>query len=193
MSPSNDRQPGHPDAASFYPLNVPNTWTYTVEHSASKASILTWKITQKDTLDGNVTFHLWAQPSALDEPLDLCSDENGVFECGSDRYLLRNPVKLGERWLGHLKRVGANPAAEQFEITSESENCRVGKHHFDLCVQVQEIDKFNHVVSLTTYANSIGPVEYVYRDTDAKKPETILRISKWRLSPTTFGDRHYNE
>ncbi len=174
-------------AADYYPLAVGNAWTYTIQASGSRASTVTWKITQQESIRGQSVFHTWAEPADGDEPLDLCFDVQGVFECGTDRYLIRNQLKMGQKWSARLQRPGGKWAIDQFEVRSESRECIIGGHHFGQCVRIQETDAANQVVSITTYAKSVGPVEFVYTKLGARNPDSIMTIKSWRVGSSKAG------
>lgn len=132
--------------SDYYPLQVGNTWSYVVQDSNHKTHQLTWSVTDKKTIKDQTRFYLWAKPAEGDEPFEVCSGRNGVFECDSDRFLLRNPIKVGERWSVRLQRVGGKVSTDLFEIKSAKEKCLVDGHQFSRCVEIQETDHLNHVV-----------------------------------------------
>jgi hypothetical protein len=171
----------HSSKESYFPLSVGNSWVYSVR-GRSQARTITWKVTQREVMKGNSVFHLWQTPAQDDEPLSLSEVETGIVEAGTERFLLKYPLRTGERWSAKSQSFRAPGKSDAFEVTSAGKACSVGKHSFKDCTTVREIDEANNVASLTTYARGVGPVKYVYfKDLHSEEVDTTLTIKSWQV------------
>jgi hypothetical protein len=170
-----------PGKGSYFPLAVGNHWVYAV-HSRSQPTLksIEWRVTQREVVHGTPVFHLWPTPSQGDEPLSLSDVEMGIVEAGTNRFLLKRPLRTGQRWSTTSQSLRSPNTNDSFEVTSSGKICSVGARSFNNCVIVREIDEANHVASLLTYARGVGPVKYVYfKDLNSDEVDTTLIIKSW--------------
>lgn len=168
---------------NYFPLSVGNSWTYLLRgHTEVPGKTIKWKITQREVIRGIPVFHLWQTPSQDDEPLSLAEVETGIREAGTERFLLKKPLRIGERWSAKSRSLRAPGKSDAFEVTSDGKPCSVEEHSFDDCTVIREIDEANDVASLTTYARGVGPVKYVYfKGPHSEEVDTTLTIKSWEV------------
>lgn len=169
---------------SYFPLSVGNSWVYSLHgHSQAAQKTIKWRVTQKEMISGTPVFHLWQTPAQDDEPLNLSEGKSGIFEAGSERFLLKYPLHSGDHWSSLSRSLRAPGKSDIFEVISAGKACSVGGHSFEDCVTVREIDEANHVASLTTYARGVGPVKYVYfKSLRSEQVDTTLTIESWQVA-----------
>ncbi len=176
-------QSGSTSNESYFPLEVGNWWTYTVRgHSGNTLRTIRWRVTQRELLHGSPVFHLWEQPAQDDEPLSLSSVEAGIVEADTERFLLKNPLRPGDRWSTKSRSLRAPNKVDAFEVISSGKSCSAGERSFDDCTIVREVDEANNVASLTTYARGVGPIRYVYfKSLHSEQVLTTLTIKSWEV------------
>lgn len=168
---------------SYFPLSVGNSWTYSLlSHSHAATKTTKWRVTQREVVHRTPVFHLWQTPAQDDEPLSLSEVETGIVEAGTERFLLKNPLRTGDRWIAKSQNLRFPGKSDEFEVTSAGKACFVGKHSFKDCATIREVDEANNVASLTTYARGVGPVKYVYfRGLHSEEVDTTLTIKSWQV------------
>lgn len=176
-------QEKHSAEESYFPLAVGNSWDYSVRgHSQFARSGIRWQVTQKEVVHGTPVFHLWETPSQSDEPLSLAMVPDGVKEADTDRFLVKNAMQPGDRWVAASQSLRAKLKGDSFEVASAGAACTVGGRSFVDCLVIKEVDEANNLGSVTTYARGIGPVKYVYfRGLDFKVVDTVLTITAWKV------------
>jgi len=182
--------PTHPRCAhegmkgsDYFPLSVGNQWNYALdEHSKMGGNTITWRVTQKEIVHGSPVYHLWPTPAQGDEPLSLSAVQDGVLEWGSERIILKKPLRAKDRWTVKSDTARGKGKLDAFEVVSAGEECTVGGESFEDCASVREDDEANNVTSLTTYARRVGPVKYVYfKAIRSKEVDTVLTIKSWEV------------
>jgi len=168
---------------SYFPLSVGNWWVYSLRgHSQVAGKTIKWRVTQREVVHGTPVFHLWQTPAQDDEPLSLSQVETGIVEAGTERFLLKNPLRTGDRWSTKSRSLRAPGKSDAFEVISAGKACSIGERSFDDCATVREIDEANNVASLTTYARGVGPVKYVYfKGLHSEEVDTTLTIKSWEV------------
>jgi hypothetical protein len=175
-------QSGSSGDESYFPLAVGNWWLYMVRGQPQSAvRAIRWRVAQRELLHGSPVFHLWQQPAQDDEPLSLSRAEAGILEAGTERFLLKNPLRTGDRWSAKSRSLRAPNKTDAFEVISCGEPCSAGGHSFNDCAIIREVDEANNVASLTTYARGVGPVKYVYfKSLHSDEVGTTLTIKTWQ-------------
>jgi hypothetical protein len=166
---------------TYYPLAVGNWWRYAMKESG-RIRAIKWAVTQQENGQSGPIYHLWQTPAEGDEPLRLMELENGIAEAGSDRFLLKRPLQVGQRWAS--RSLGPKNAGrlQSFYVTGVGLPCSIGGHSFRECASVKESDEANNISSITTYARGVGPVKYVYfASLHSRKVKAILTISSWSV------------
>jgi hypothetical protein len=168
---------------SYFPLSVGNLWVYSFHgHSQAGVKTIKWRVTQKEVIHGTAVFHLWQTPAQDDEPFSLSEGETGIVEAGSERFLLKYPLRTGDHWSSVSRSLRAPGKSDTFEVISAGKACSVGGRSFDDCVTVRETDEANDVASMTTYARGVGPVKCVYfKSLHSEQVSTTLTIDSWQV------------
>ncbi len=167
----------------YFPLSVGNWWVYTLRgQSQVTGKTIKWRVTQTEVVHGIPVFYLWESPAQDDEPLSLSGVESGIMEAGTERFLLKNSLRTGDRWSVRSRSLRAPGKSDAFEVISVGKACFVGQRSFDDCATIRETDEANNVVSLTTYARGVGPVKYVYfKGLHSQEVDTTLVIKAWEV------------
>jgi hypothetical protein len=175
--------PTSENGSEYFPLSVGNTWRYALEeHSRPAGKTITWRVMQKEVDHGVLVYHLWPTPAQGDDTLDLCVVHGGVVEWSSERFVLKNPLRTGDRWSDVTNDARVQGKLDAFEVMSAGNSCSVGGHSFDDCATIREDDDANSVTLVTTYARGVGPVRYVYfKALHSKEVDTVLTIKSWEL------------
>jgi hypothetical protein len=167
---------------SYFPLSVGNSWVYALRGHSAAVKTIKWRVTQREVVHGTPVFHLWPTPAQDDEPLSLSQVETGIVEAGTERFLLKNLLRIGDRWSAKTQGLRAPGKSDAFEVTSAEKACSVGEHSFKDCITVRETDEANNVASLTTYVRGVGPVKYVYfKGLNSDEVDTTLTIKSWEV------------
>jgi len=176
-------QSGSNGDKSYFPLAVGNWWLYMVRGQSQNAvRTIRWRVAQRELLHGSPVFHLWQQPAQGDEPLSLSRVEAGIVEAGTERFLLKNPLRTGARWSAKSRSLRAPNKTYAFEVISCGKPCSAGGHSFDDCAIIREVDEANNIASLTTYARGVEPVKYLYfKSLHSDEVGTALTIKTWQI------------
>lgn len=156
-----------PDARIYYPLAVGNSWTYAVSGSPEKATI---EIVGRD-----------GEWFLDDHRGRLRYDAEGVRD--ADRYLLRSPVKIGNRW-----RSVENLVVQHFEVISDDNSVVTQAGTFNHCVVVRNhtpVAKDVTFVTEWTFAPKVGIAQIVTSTLDATgntKEQTRLSLVAFHLA-----------
>jgi hypothetical protein len=180
---------------SYFPLAVGNWWLYNLGGDPQVAGkTKKWWVTDSAISNGKRYYVLSPIPPFGDDaPWTLSPVQDGIQEL-DERFVLRYPVHMGDRWSYNSRPYGANGKLDEFEVVSAGKPCSAGGHWFRDCVTVREIEEGLKIFSLTTYARAIGPVKFVYsKDVHFKKIDWTLTIRTWDVrggkqrskSPTT--------
>jgi hypothetical protein len=168
---------------SYFPLSVGNWWLYKCSgHSQLAGKTQRWTVTDKAVHEASPDYYLSPRPSlGQDSPLVLSRLRDGIVEAG-DRFLLKYPIRIGNRWSSKSNMYGAEGELDVFEVVSAGRPCLVGTRSFDDCVTVRETDEGASLFLLTTYARGVGPVKYVYfEDVHFRAIESTLTIESWAV------------
>jgi hypothetical protein len=131
------------DVASYYPLQVGNSWTYDVNllgaHQKQEISIVGAQGGRFTDSAGNT----------------LSVDAYGIRD--EKRYLLRTPIAVGTRW----NNVVSVSSYEQYEIIEAGHSCEAPAGTFVGCVVVQSRNKAEGektLINTMTFAPRVGLV-----------------------------------
>lgn len=159
-----------PGLASYYPLNVGNSWTYEVDMLGSKQS-------QQISIVGeeNGTF----KDSAGNE---LTIDTFGIRD--QKRYLLRAPLEVGTKW----NNVVSVSSYEQYQIIEAGQDCVSPAGTFHDCMVVEgknRIEGDKTLVLTLTFAPNVGITSVVTQlEADGKHiPQTKLQLTAFTVKP----------
>ena len=158
-------RPAGEDASRYYPLSVGNSWTYE-ERSAGKRETI--KIVGQD---GAWFFD--------DHRGKLRYEPDGVRD--SDRYLLRTPLALGQKWTAV-----ENLVVQKFEVVSIDASLVTQAGTFTKCAVVrneQPLPKGKFVTEWT-YAPKVGLAQIVTSTVDAKgvqQEQTRLQLVAYQV------------
>lgn len=175
---------GHP----YYPLSVGNSWAYRVHRLApqQKDSHVVWRVTKAEkNKAGGIVYQVWPIPmQADDEAMQLAVYASGIEELASHGLVLKWPLTSGDHWLGRkpVREVQMPPV---FRVLSVGQACSVASKVFQDCAVVEENDQATGMRTITTYARSVGPVEYKYfRSRQGGKEEELqtVRLESYRTS-----------
>jgi hypothetical protein len=166
----------------YFPLSVGNSWHYILGDSKMAGKAIKWSVTQREVVHGNPVYHLWQTPAQDDEPLSISEVPGGIVEADTERFLLKNPLHVGDRWGAKSHSLRAAGKLDSSEVISAGKDCSVGGHSFNDCATVREVDEANNVTSLTTYARGVGPVKYVYfKPFHPREIESTVTIKSWQV------------
>ena len=159
-APPKPVEPLVPDAKTYYPLEVGNSWTYEVRGSPEKAVI------EVIGRDGE-----WF----LDDHRGrLRYEEGGVRD--ADRFLLRMPLAAGTRWTAV-----ENLVVQHFEIVGADSSVVTQAGTFIHCIVVRTsstVKKDLTFVTEWTYAPHVGIAQIVTSTVDAHgKVDEQTRLS----------------
>lgn len=170
--------------SAYFPLSVGNWWVYTFGgHSKMAGKTLKWRVTDRENRGSSFIYYLSSAPSlGEDEPFLLSPVGNGIVEAGSERFLLKYPLKAGAQWEVRLSGPRFVGKLDSFQVVSDAKACKAGGHSFDHCVVIREADEVAGFVTMTTYARGVGPVKYVYfKGLHSKEIDTTLTIKSWKV------------
>lgn len=161
---------GETPATEYYPLAVGNTWQY----------------------------HVNALGQELDQTVKIVSEQDGLFKDSTGaqlsydawgvrdqrRYLLRDPVSVGERWTNVI----SVSTVEHYTIVEAGQSCEVPAGRFENCVKVESRNRVNKKATLVnelTFARGVGlvRVKTVAQTDDGQQiPQTTLELTKYELA-----------
>ena len=168
-------QTAKPPDARYYPLALGNVWTYRVHRTSAKTKDTTveWRVTHADQ-----TYQVWPKPmQSDDEAMDLAVTQDGMKEVSSNTFIIKFPIKTGERWSAGRAEVGHQPRV--FRVLSVKAPCSVGSMKISDCVTIEDASA-NGLKIVTTYGRDVGPVLYRYYQSTAGNEvliQTVILVS----------------
>ena len=155
-------------AADFHPLAIGNRWTYRGAMAGQ-------------SLERSVTIRGVEQGFFVDDANGrLKVDAEGLRD--DKRYLLKNPVARGQRWMAVLSVT----STERYEIVETGLTIDTPRGRFENCVQVRaqnRIDADRALESEWSYAPGVGIVRMETRLRDGERviPQALIELTDFRI------------
>jgi hypothetical protein len=162
---------GGREAGAYYPLAVGNRWTYQTNLLGEKGERTVEIIKEEDG------FFRDSQGGRL------TVDGFGIRD--DKRYLLRAPLKEGERW---SNIVSAN-TTEHYTVLGADDHCESPAGVFEHCVRVEGRSRIGDgatLVNQLTFARGVGLVriEVVVEQGGRQIPQSSLALSDFVVKPS---------
>jgi hypothetical protein len=159
----------------FLPLQVGNRWVYQTSFQGQPQPDLVVNIVAQEGgafLDDRPT------------PSRYVIDGEGIRD-GATRYLLKLPLKRGNRWMS----VADVRTVEHYEIVAERSRVRVPAGEFSDCVVVRmevRLDQKRAMRNYLSFAPEVGIIEIstVLIDGERQIPQAHLQLKEYSLQPS---------
>jgi hypothetical protein len=157
----------------FVPLSVGNSWTYGTTFQEIAQPDMTVAIVKEEN-----GFYIDNQRS----PSRLRYDGEGLRD-GSVRYLLKSPLKEGEKWMS----VADVRTVERYEIIAANREMRVPAGVFRGCVTVRmevRLDDKRSMINEMSFAPNVGIIEIRTQLKDGAKniQQSLLVLKSYQLN-----------
>jgi len=160
----------------YLPLQVGNRWVYQTSFQGQPQPELVVKIVAQEGsafLDDRPT------------PSRYVIDGEGIRD-GARRYLLKLPLKRGNRWMS----VADVRTVEHYEIVAENSRVRVPAGEFSDCVVVRmevRLDQKRAMRNYMSFAPDVGIIEIstVLIDGEREIPQAHLQLKEFSLQPSS--------
>ena len=167
-------QTAKPTEARYYPLALGNIWKYRVHRVSPKTSdsVVQWRVTHAGD-----TYQVWPKPmQSDDEAMELAVSPEGIKEISSNTFIIKFPIKAGERWsAGQLE--GGNKS-RTFRVLSANGPCSVDSLKISNCITIEDEDaSATGLRTVTTYGRDLGPVLYMYYRKTAGKELLVQTLT----------------